>query len=344
MILFSSDYQEGAAERILNKLCETNLEQSVGYGEDAYCLRAQALIKEKCAAPHADVHFLVGGTQTNLIALSAALRPHQGVLSADSGHIAVHETGAIEACGHKVLALPGDDGKLYCEQIRDFCRAHYEDPTHEHMVMPGAVYISQSTELGSIYTKRELEQIHAACKEYGLILYVDGARLGYAMAAEGGDMTFAALAENADMFSVGGTKQGALFGEALVITNPCLSADFRYIMKQKGGMLAKGRLLGLQFAELMEDGLYEQLSRHADTQAMRMREALLAKGFCAYSKSPTNQQFFILPNEAIESLEQNYGFSRIRRVDAFHGLVRFCTSWATRAADVDRFIADIKKL
>lgn len=344
MILFNCDYNEGAHPCILQKLVETNLEQTVGYGEDPYCAEAAELIRKKCQSPDADVHFLVGGTQTNLTVLAAALRPYQGVISADTGHIFVHETGAIEACGHKILAIPSDDGKLRADQVEALCRAHYEDDTHEHMVMPGALYISNPTEVGTIYSRKEVAELRAVCDRYRLTFFLDGARLGYGMAAPGNDLQYDFLARTVDAFYIGGTKQGALFGEALVLTQPEIQRNFRYLIKQKGGMLAKGRLLGIQFAELMRDGLYEETSGHAIAQAMRLRDAFVKKGFPAYVESPTNQQFFILPDQAIAALKENYGFSYIRRWDADHGVVRFCTSWATSAENVSRLIADVQAL
>mgnify|MGYP002535638884 CR=1 FL=1 len=260
MIFFNCDYNEGAHERIIKRLVETNLEQTTGYGEDDYCRQAAEMILEKCELPEGQVHFLVGGTQTNLTVIAACLKPWQGVISADTGHINCHETGAIEATGHKVLALPGRNGKLKGDQIREAIKAHREDGSHEHMVQPGMVYISNPTEIGTIYHQKSLEDLYNACQECGLYLYIDGARMGYGLMARDNDLTLPFIARHCDAFTLGGTKQGALFGEAVVITNPALGKDFRYLIKQRGGMLAKGRLLGIQFQELMKDDLYFELS------------------------------------------------------------------------------------
>lgn len=342
MIRFGSDYQEGAHPRILKRLAEVNFEQSPGYGEDEFCAEARRLIREKCAAPEADVQFLVGGTQTNFTLLAAALRPHQGVIAADSGHIAVHETGAVEACGHKVIELPAVNGKLAAGQVSEYCRRHFADEAHEHMVMPGAVYISSPTELGTLYTRGELNALRGVCDHWNLTLYLDGARLGCGLASPDNELDLPFLASVCDAFSIGGTKQGALFGEALVLLRDDLKRDFRYILKQRGGMLAKGWLLGLQFAELMRDGLYEELSDHAIHLAMRIRRALREANVSFLVDSPTNQQFPIFTNEQVRRLSAKYAFSDIRPLDDGRTAVRICTSWATRSEDVDQLIADIR--
>lgn len=342
MIRFGSDYQEGAHPRILKRLAEVNFEQSPGYGEDEFCAEARRLIREKCAAPEADVQFLVGGTQTNFTLLAAALRPHQGVIAADSGHIAVHETGAVEACGHKVIELPAVNGKLAAGQVSEYCRRHFADDSHEHMVMPGAVYISNPTELGTLYTRGELNALRGVCDHWNLMLYLDGARLGCGLASPENDLDLPFLASVCDAFSIGGTKQGALFGEALVLLRDDLKRDFRYIIKQRGGMLAKGWLLGLQFAELMRDGLYEELSDHAIHLAMRIRRALREANVSFLVDSPTNQQFPIFTDEQVRRLSAKYAFSDIRPLDDGCTAVRICTSWATRPEDVDQLIADIR--
>lgn len=342
MIRFGSDYQEGAHPRILKRLAEVNFEQSPGYGEDEFCAEARRLIREKCAAPEADVQFLVGGTQTNFTLLAAALRPHQGVIAADSGHIAVHETGAVEACGHKVIELPAVNGKLAAGQVSEYCRRHFADDSHEHMVMPGAVYISNPTELGTLYTRGELNALRGVCDHWNLTLYLDGARLGCGLASPENDLDLPFLASVCDAFSIGGTKQGALFGEALVLLRDDLKRDFRYILKQRGGMLAKGWLLGLQFAELMRDGLYEELSDHAIHLAMRIRRALREANVSFLVDSPTNQQFPIFTDEQVRRLSAKYAFSDIRPLDDGRTAVRICTSWATRPEDVDQLIADIR--
>ena len=343
MIYFNSDYLEGAHPRIMARLAETNIVQTPGYGEDAYCERARDIIRALCEAPSADVHFLVGGTQVNATVLSAALRPYQGVVCADTGHIAVHETGAIEAGGHKVLALPGKDGKIEAAQVDELCRLHHADESHEHMVMPAALYLSCPTELGTLYSRDELTALRAVCDRWRLVLYLDGARLGYGMAARENTLDLPFLARVCDAFTIGGTKQGLLFGEALVISSDALKRDFRYMIKRGGGMLAKGRLLGVQFEEMLKDGLYLQLSKHAIEQAMRLKEALAALSVPFLVDSPTNQQFPILPDAALDALRERYGYATIQRVDGAHTAVRFCTSWATKPEDVDALIEDLRK-
>ncbi len=342
MIRFNCDYQEGAHPRILEALVRTNLDQTCGYGEDEVCEEARSRIRALCAAPEADVQFLVGGTQANFTLLAAALRCYQGVIAAETAHIAVHETGAVEATGHKVIALPQVDGKICAEQVDAFCRLHFTDGAHEHMVMPKAVYVSEATELGTVYNREELRALRAACDAWGLYLYVDGARLGYGMASEGCDVNLPFLAQVADAFYIGGTKQGALFGEAMVILNDELKRDFRYTLKQKGGMLAKGRLLGLQFNELLRDDLYFELSRHAVELAMELRRALQALGVSFLVDSPSNQQFPILPDAALKALENDFSYSYQQRMDDAHSCVRFCTSWATTREQVDALIAALQ--
>lgn len=344
MIQFQCDYAEGAHEKVLQKLAETNLEQTVGYGMDPYCEAAREKIRELCQTPEADVHFLVGGTQTNTTVIAAALRPYEGVIAADSGHINVHETGAIEACGHKVLALPSEDGKITAEQVETYYKLHINDDSSEHMVKPGMVYISQPTELGTLYTKAELEALYTVCRKNELFLFVDGARLGYGLMAADCDMKLPELAANCDVFYIGGTKVGALFGEAVVINHPALKKDFRYMIKQKGGMLAKGRLLGIQFLALLEDNLYFEISAHADRLAEKLREAIRAVGFPFLVESHTNQVFAILPDEALEKLGREYCFSYQQRMDDTHSAVRFCTSWATTEEQVARLCESIANL
>ncbi len=329
MIRFDCDYLEGAHPLILQKLAETNMEQTIGYGCDPHCERAAELIKKACNKNDCDVHFLVGGTQTNTTVICAALRPHQGVISAETGHINVHESGAIEATGHKVLSLPSPDGKLTAEVIADCYNSHINDECHEHMVQPAMVYISQPTEKGTVYSKKELSDIYSVCKNSGLILYIDGARLGYALASDGCDMTLADVAESCDVFYIGGTKIGALFGEALVINNENLKKDFRYLIKQKGGLLAKGRLLGIQFETLFESGLYFEISAHAIKAAKKIREIFTSHGCKFLSDSKTNQQFPILKNEEIEKLLKDFSFERWCAVSENETAVRFCSSWAT---------------
>ncbi|MCC8027733.1 MAG: aminotransferase class I/II-fold pyridoxal phosphate-dependent enzyme [Clostridium sp.] len=341
MIRFNCDYSEGAHERILRKLAETNLEQTPGYGEDSYCLEAAGIIRELCRKEEAAVHFLVGGTQANQTVIAAALRPHQGVVAAVTGHINAHETGAIEATGHKVLALPSDDGKVRAGQVEELYTAHVEDDSFEHMVQPKMVYISNPTELGTIYTKKELEELYEVCRRHGLYLFVDGARLGYGLAAEGNDVDLPVLASNCDVFYIGGTKVGALFGEAVVITNKELMPDFRYHIKQRGGMLAKGRLLGLQFGELLRDGLYFELGAHADRLAARIRRACEEKGYPFLVSNTTNQIFPIMPDSVLEQWKDKYSYTHQGRVDESHTAIRLCTSWITSEEHVDALVKDI---
>lgn len=342
MIRFESDYLEGALPEIMKALGDTNLVQTPGYGEDEYCAAAAAKIREKCAAPGAAVHFLVGGTPANLITITAALRPHQAAIAAETGHIAVHESGAVEGSGHKVITLPSADGKIGAAQVAALVDAHWADSTHEHQAQPKLVYVSQPTENGTVYSLAELEALAAVCREKGLYLYVDGARLGAALVSS--DVGLSDLARLADAFYIGGTKLGALFGEALVILNPELDRDFRYIEKQRGGMLAKGRLLGVQFLTLMTDGLYERTARREVELALRLRAAFEAKGWPLYYDSPTNQQFPVVPDAALEKLAEKYSFSDWGRVDETRRVVRFCTSWATREEDVDALIKDVAAL
>ncbi len=335
MFRFDSDYLEGAHPLIIKRLAETNLEQTIGYGCDPHCERAVMLIKEACDAPESDVHFLVGGTQTNTTVISAVLRPHQGVICAESGHINVHESGAIEATGHKVLALPSADGKLTAEIIKSCYDSHWNDPTHEHMVQPAMVYISFPTEKGTLYSKSELSDIFNVCKKCGLILYIDGARLGYGLAADGCKLTLPDIAALCDVFYIGGTKVGALFGEALVICNNSLKKDFRYFIKQKGGLLAKGRLLGIQFETLFEDGLYNEISVHAINAAKRIRNIFEDHGCRFLSESETNQQFPILKNSEIEKLLSEFSFETWCEINETESAVRFCSSWATTDESLD---------
>lgn len=344
MIRFNCDYNEGAHPKVLEKLIQTNMEQTAGYGVDPYCLKAAALIREKCERPDADVHFLTGGTQTNLTVISAALRPHQGILTADSGHINTHESGAIEATGHKVLGLPAVDGKITAAQIQAACDLHFNDDAFEHIVQPKLVYISNPTELGTIYSKSELTEISRTCRKNNLFLYLDGARLGYGLCAEDNDLDMPSIAGLCDAFYIGGTKIGILFGEALVIVNEDLKKDFRYIIKQKGGMLAKGRLLGLQFIALFEEDLYFQMSEHANKMAMLIKETFIKKGYDFLVPSTTNQQFPIVPNEALNKLKEKFEYCFIEKIDESRSAVRFCTSWATELNAVQQLINEIGEL
>lgn len=344
MILFQCDYNEGAHPKVMEKLMETNLEQTVGYGEDEHCARAAALIRKACEDDSLAVHFLVGGTQANMTVIAAALRPHQGVIAAQTGHINGHETGAVEATGHKVLALPQKDGKISASQVKDLCEAHLNDASFEHTVQPKMVYISNPTEYGTLYTRKELEALHEVCRRYGLYLFLDGARLGYGLAAADNELDLPMIAACCDVFYIGGTKVGALFGEAVVMSNDELKKDFRYLIKQKGGMLAKGRLLGVQFEALFEDGLYMEISRHADRLADKLREAFTQAGFPFLVENQTNQIFPVILDSVLKKLGENYGYTYQERVDETHSAVRFCTSWATKEENIDRLIADLKRL
>lgn len=334
MIYFNNDYSEGCHPRILEALTQTNMDQTPGYGMDAYCDSAREQIRGLCHAPEAAVHFLVGGTQVNLTVISAALRPHQAVIGACSAHIHVHETGAIEATGHKVIALPSPDGKLTAQQIKDTAEGHLLDSTKEHIAQPKMVYLSNPTELGTIYSRSELMHISLVCRKYGLYLFMDGARLGYGLTAADNDLSLADIASCCDVFYIGGTKVGALFGEAVVITNPAIAEDFRYIIKQKGGMLAKGRLLGIQFRTLMDDGLYFEISGRANRLADMIRNTLSELGIDLLIPGTTNQVFPILTDRMLEKLSFEFAYSEQERVDENHRAVRFCTSWATREEDV----------
>lgn len=344
MIQFQCDYNEGAHPLIMERLMSTNMEQTVGYGEDLYCEEARQLIKQACKCSSADVHFLVGGTQANTTVISHLLRPYQGVLTAVSGHINVHETGAIESTGHKVLALPTADGKITANQIEEAMQAHLQEDGPEHMVQPGMVYLSFPTEIGTIYSYEELKGIRRMCDKYSLPLFIDGARLGYGLCSPACDITLPQLVELVDVFYIGGTKVGALFGEAVVIINEALKKDFRYSIKQHGGMLAKGRLLGLQFSTLFTDNLYFDISQHAIDEAMRIKAALQTKGVDFLIDSPTNQQFPIFSKEQLATLTDDFMFSVWQQMEDGRIAVRICTSWATRRENVDSLIATIERL
>ena len=343
MVFFHNDYSEGCHEKVLQALAATNLEQTPGYGEDLYCARAAEKIQAACCSDAA-VHFLVGGTQTNLTVIAAALRPHQGVLCAESGHIHVHETGAVEATGHKVLALPSADGKITASQVEGYVLAHRRDAAFEHMTQPKLVYISNPTELGTLYSLAELEALSETCRRLGLYLFLDGARLGYGLAARGNDLTLPDLARLCDVFYIGGTKVGALFGEAVVISRKELQEDFRYLIKQHGGMLAKGRLLGVQFDALFTDDLYMEISRHAISMADILREKLESLGYPFLVEPQSNQLFPIVPDAVLEELGREYTFSEQTRVDESHRAVRFCTSWATKPENVASLCHALEKI
>lgn len=339
MIHFNSDYMEGAYPEVMRRLVETNLEQTVGYGLDDYSVHAKELIREACQAPEAAVYLLVGGTQTNATVIDGLLRRHEGVLATETAHINTHESGAIEATGHKVLALPQHDGKLLASEVEAFIRDFYRDETYEHMVAPGMVYISHPTELGTLYSLSELEALSGVCRKAGIPLYLDGARLGYALSAPSTDVTLADVARLCDVFYIGGTKVGALFGEAVVAVHPGRLPHFYPLIKQHGALLAKGRLLGLQFEALFADGLYQRIGAHAVRLALKLKEAFRAKGYRLFLDSPTNQQFVFLPNEVIDRLSAQATFELWGPRGETETVVRFVTSWATREEDVDTLIS-----
>jgi threonine aldolase len=338
MYSFKNDYSEGAHPRIFEALKETNFEQVEGYGEDVYSLKAIELLKERIGKHDIDIHLLTGGTQTNLTAISAFLRPHEAAIAANTGHILVHETGAIEATGHKVISIEVENGKLNASHIKEVIKAH----TDEHMVKPKLVYISNPTEIGTIYNKKELEQISNFCKEYNLFLYMDGARLGSALCSDENNIELNDIAALVDAFYIGGTKNGALLGEALVICRDSLKEDFRFHMKQKGALLAKGRLIGQQFLELFKDNLYFDLAMHANKMANLLKNEIRKAGFNFLVDSSSNQIFPILPDRLISELHQKYSFYIWSKVDDENSAVRLVTSWATKESAVLAFIEDIK--
>ena len=344
MIYFHNDYSEGCHPKVLEKLIATNLEQTPGYGEDQYCRQAADRIRSLCGREDLAVHFLVGGTQANLTVIAAALRPHQAALGAASAHINVHETGAVEATGHKVLSVPSPDGKITAAQVRQVVASHRASGSFEHEAQPKLVYVSNPTELGTLYTLSELEELSETCRELGLYLFLDGARLGYGLVAEGNDVSMKDIARLCDVFYIGGTKVGALFGEAVVISNPALQEDFRYIIKQRGGMLAKGRLLGVQFATLMEDNLYFDIASHAVHLADRIRDTLDEIGASYLVPGITNQLFPILPDAFLDELARKFMFTEMERVDENRRAVRFCTSWATTQENVDALCRELKRI
>lgn len=339
MIHFDTDYMEGAHPEVMRRLVGTNLEQTPGYGCDDYTARAKDLIREACGQPQAAVQFLVGGTQTNATVIDALLARHEGVLAAESAHINVHEAGAIEASGHKVLTLPAHDGKVLAADVEAYIRNFYRDETYEHMVAPGMLYISHPTELGTLYTLRELEDLSRVCREADIPLYMDGARLGYGLAAEGTDVTLGDVARLCDVFYIGGTKVGALFGEAVVAARPERLPHFFTLVKQHGALLAKGRLLGIQFGTLFTDGLYQRIGAHAVRLALKLKRAFVEKGYRLHLDSPTNQQFVCLPNATNDRLKREATFELWGPRGEMETVVRFVTSWATREEDVDKLIA-----
>lgn len=344
MIRFNNDYNHGAVPEIIEALKETNSEAYGGYGIDEWCDKAKVEIAKYLEAPEAKIHFLVGGTQVNYTAIVSALRPYQSVLCADSGHINVHETGAVENTGHKIETLPAVDGKISAEQIEKAAVDYETSIIPEHITQLKLVYISQPTEYGTIYSKEELTQISDVCKKHGLFLFADGARLGYALGSEENNLSLSDMAKLTDMFTIGGTKCGALFGEALVISNPLLQTDFRSYIKQNGAMLAKGWLLGLQFYTLFKDGLYFNVTKKADELAMKIRDAFHKKNIRSFIESPTNQQFVIVDKAQKTKLAQNFIFEEEAVFDNEHDVIRFCTGWNSTDSEVDALVKEINKL
>lgn len=341
---FASDYLEGVHPSILKRLADTNWQKLPGYGFDEISLAAKDKIRQACHAPNAEVEFLVGDTQANAVMIDALLQPYQGVAAADTGHISVHEAGAIEAGGHKVLTPPGHEGKITAAQIAELAGDYAADANHDHMVMPGTVYLSQPTEFGTLYTRSELQAIHDVCQQYDMKLYVDGARLSYALACTVNDVTMADLATLCDAFYIGGTKCGALIGEAVVIPDPQLLPHLFTMIKQHGALLAKGRLLGIQFDELFKDDRYIDIARPAILYADQIRDYLKQNGYQLYGSSPTNQIFFIIENQQLARLEQQVAFSFWEKYDETHTIIRFATSWATQKQDVDQLCKLMREL
>jgi threonine aldolase len=334
MISFMNDYSEGAHPRVLEMMMKSNLEQNNGYGQDVHSDRAKEYIKKQLKREDVDIHFIPGGTQTNLLVISSFLRPHQCVIAADTGHINVHETGAIEATGHKVVTMPTSDGKLTPTLIVKAVEYHSD----EHMVMPKMVYISDSTELGTIYTKAELTAIHEVCKKYNLLLFLDGARLGSALTCKANDLTLPDIAKLVDVFYIGGTKNGALLGEALVICRDELKEEFRYLIKQRGAMMAKGFVIGIQFEALFQDNLYFELAEHANLMAEKIENTLRNCGYPFFAPAYSNQLFPILPDDLVERLSEKFKFNVQAKVDESHTAIRFVTSWATKEENVEVLI------
>ncbi len=337
---FDTDYMEGACPQVMQRLLETNLEQTVGYGGDDYTVQAKALVRKACGDETLDVHFLVGGTQTNSTVIDALLAHHEGVLAAETAHINVHESGAIESCGHKVLTLPSHAGKVDADEVEAYIHEFYADETYEHMVAPGMLYISYPTEYGTIYSREELARLHDICQQHDIPLYIDGARLGYGLSCDAADITLQDLPQLCDAFYIGGTKVGAMFGEC-VVARQGLLRHFFPLIKQHGALLAKGRLLGVQFGTLFTDGLYLQIARHAVDMAMLLKQGFIDHGFIPFIDSPTNQQFFTLPNEVMDRLAKTCTFEVWGTRGEKETRVRFVTSWATKQADVEALIAEL---
>jgi len=338
MLSFESDYIEGAHEKILQRFLETNMEKVTGYGADPYCESAKAKIKKACACPQAEVYFLVGGTQTNMMVISTMLKPYEGVIAARTGHVSVHEAGAIEFHGHKVLELPQHQGKIQADELRAYLESFWQDENHEHMVFPGMVYISHPSEYGTLYSKQELEALSDICREYKIPLYMDGARMGYALMSRDTDVTLPIIADLCDVFYIGGTKVGALCGEAVVFTKNNMPAHFSTLVKQRGALVAKGRLLGIQFDTLFTNDLYYRISRHAIEMAELLKRGLRQKGYRFLLESPTNQQFIILENTEAERLKEKVVLSFWEKTDENHAAYRIATSWATKKEDIEALL------
>lgn len=338
MISFENDYLEGAHEKVLQRLLDTNLIQASGYGDDQFSKKAAEQIKATIKCPEATVRFLVGGTQTNQVVINSVLESYEGVISADTGHVAVHEGGAIEFSGHKVLAIPSHEGKITPKEVNAYLDTFYSDFKREHMVFPGMVYISHPIEYGTLYSKEELKNLAAVCKEHKVPLFMDGARLGYGLMSDQSDLTIEDIAKYCDIFYIGGTKIGALCGEAIVFTNNNEPKHFTTRIKQHGALLAKGRLVGVQFLELFTNNLYFDISRHAINMANKMKKGFIEKGYQVYFDSPTNQQFFVLSEDKIKELQKKVKFAVWEKYDDNHRVVRFATSWATTEENVDKLL------
>lgn len=334
MLSFENDYSEGAHPKVMERLLETNMEQLSGYGTDIYCEAAKEKIRNACGCPEAQILFLVGGTQTNQVVISSILSSYEGVISADTGHVSIHEAGAIEYTGHKVLPLPQRDGKLSAGEVEEYLNRFYGDENRDHMVFPGMVYISHPTEYGTLYTKEELTALSKVCKEYRIPLYLDGARMGYGLVSPGTDVTLSDIAGLCDVFYIGGTKVGALCGEAVVFPKGNMPKHFVTMVKQQGALLAKGRLLGVQFDTLFTDDLYREISKNAITTAEYLRKVLKEKGYRFFLETPTNQIFVVLDNETMKRLQKQVRMSFWEAYDETHTVVRFATGWATTMESV----------
>ncbi len=338
MLSFENDYSEGAHEKILQRFLETNLEQAPGYGNDPYCDSAKKKIRAACDCADAEIFFLVGGTQTNAVVIDSMLQAYEGVVSAQTGHVNAHEAGAIEYTGHKVLSVPQYEGKMKASDLEAFLKTFWQDDSHEHMVFPGMVYISHPTEYGTLYSKQELTDLSAVCRSYNIPLYLDGARLGYGLMSKQTDVTLPMIAELCDVFYIGGTKVGALCGEAVVFTKQNMPKYFLTHVKQHGALLAKGRLAGVQFDTLFTDGLYFEISRHAIEMADLLKQGFAEKGYPFFLDSPTNQQFIVLEDAKMKELQQHVRFSFWEKLDDTHTVVRFATSWATPKENIDKLM------